>query len=45
MAELHEQIKPQLLANGTRMLRGPHLTTFLEEWFQENQQQRDKMAA
>ena len=46
MPELHEQIKPQLLANGTRMLRGPHLTTFLEEWFEEKQQQQqEKMAA
>jgi fatty acid desaturase len=32
---LHEQIKPQMIANGTRILRGPHLTTFLEEWIDE----------
>jgi fatty acid desaturase len=38
MHGLHEQIKPQLLANGTRMLRGPHLTTFLEEWLTEKPQ-------
>jgi fatty acid desaturase len=44
MPELHEQIKPQLLANGTRMLRGPHLTTFLEDWLESKQQPGEKMA-
>jgi fatty acid desaturase len=32
MKGLHEQIRPQMLANHTRMLRGPHLTAFLEDW-------------
>jgi len=35
MHALHEQIKPKLLANGTRMLRGPHLTTFVEDWLEK----------
>jgi fatty acid desaturase len=32
MRQLHEQIRPQLDANRTRTLRGPHLTAFLEDW-------------
>ena len=32
MAELHERLRPQLEANHTRTLRGPHLTAFLEDW-------------
>lgn len=31
MRELHEAIRPQLDANQTRTLRGPHLTAFLED--------------
>jgi hypothetical protein len=33
MQELHDQIRPQLEANGTRTLRGPHLTALIEDWF------------
>jgi fatty acid desaturase len=33
MKALHQRIRPQLLANGTRMLRGPHLTGLIEDWF------------
>jgi len=33
MHRLHEQILPQLIANHTRILRGPHITAFLEDWF------------
>jgi len=32
MQELHERLRPQLEANRTRTLRGPHLTAFLEDW-------------
>jgi fatty acid desaturase len=32
MHELHEEIKPQLAANHTQMLRGPHITAFVEYW-------------
>jgi fatty acid desaturase len=32
MHALHELIKPQLVANGTRTLRGPHLTALFEDW-------------
>src|SRR5262249_38395295 len=32
MRELHERIKPELIANHTRVLRGPHLTAHLEDW-------------
>lgn len=33
MPALHEQIEPQLAANGTRVLRGPHLTGLIEDWW------------
>lgn len=33
MPELHEKLRPQMEANGTRILRGPHLTAFLEDWW------------
>jgi fatty acid desaturase len=32
MGELHDKIRPQLEANGTRVLRGPHLTALIEDW-------------
>jgi fatty acid desaturase len=32
MRQLHEQIRPQMVANRTRVLRGPHLTGFLEDF-------------
>jgi fatty acid desaturase len=34
MHELHEEIRPQLAANRTVKLRGPHLTAFVEYWLQ-----------
>jgi fatty acid desaturase len=30
---LHEEIAPQLEANGTRVLKGPHITGLIEDWF------------
>jgi fatty acid desaturase len=41
MPQLHEQIKAQMVANGTRMLQGPHLTAFFEDWLNERKQKRD----
>jgi fatty acid desaturase len=38
MQELHEQIKMQMAANGTRILRGPHLTGFIEDWLTQRRQ-------
>src|SRR5579871_931405 len=32
MRALHEQIAPQLSANKTRILRGPHITALIEDW-------------
>jgi hypothetical protein len=29
---LHERLKPELRANRTRVLRGPHLTALFEDW-------------
>jgi fatty acid desaturase len=33
MRELHQQIRPQLAANHTRTLRGPHITALLEDFW------------
>ena len=33
MYHLHARIKPRLDANGTRVLRGPHITGLIEDWF------------
>jgi fatty acid desaturase len=38
MHELHEQIKLQMVANGTRTLRGPHMTAFIEDWLNGRKQ-------
>jgi fatty acid desaturase len=32
MRKLNEQIKDQLAANHTRILRGPHITALIEDW-------------
>lgn len=32
MRRLRDEIKDQLAANGTRILRGPHITAFFEDW-------------
>jgi len=32
MKELHERLKPELIANHTRVLRGPHMTALLKDW-------------
>ncbi|MFL5242636.1 MAG: fatty acid desaturase family protein [Gemmataceae bacterium] len=32
MKELHEDIKPHLVLNNTRTLRGPHITALVEDW-------------
>jgi fatty acid desaturase len=32
MAQLQERIAPQMAAAGTRTLRGPHMTAFVEDW-------------
>jgi hypothetical protein len=32
MRALHRQIAPQMRANHTRILRGPHITAILEDW-------------
>jgi fatty acid desaturase len=32
MKALHEQIAAQLIANKTRILKGPHITAFIEDW-------------
>jgi fatty acid desaturase len=34
MRDLHRQIEPQLKSNGTRVLKGPHITGLIEEWLE-----------
>ncbi len=33
MPQLHEQIKDQMARNHTRILKGPHMTALLEDWW------------
>jgi fatty acid desaturase len=33
MHELHEKIRPEMEANGTRIVKGPHLTALVEDWW------------
>jgi fatty acid desaturase len=40
MKELHRQIKPQLEANHTRILRGPHITALIEDWIVDKRDRR-----
>jgi fatty acid desaturase len=32
MRQLHRELEPHLVANHTRILRGPHLTGLIEDW-------------
>jgi fatty acid desaturase len=32
MRQLHAELRPQLLANNARVLKGPHLTGLIEDW-------------
>jgi fatty acid desaturase len=32
MPAVHSEILPQMIANGTRIIRGPHITIFFEDW-------------
>jgi fatty acid desaturase len=38
--QVHEEIKPQLVANHTRILRGPHITALIEDWWNARRQHR-----
>jgi fatty acid desaturase len=35
MSELHARIASEMEANGTRTLRGPHMTAFVEDWLRQ----------
>jgi fatty acid desaturase len=41
MGEVHHEILPQMIANGTRVIRGPHITVFLEDWLNRKQATRN----
>jgi fatty acid desaturase len=40
MPRVKQAILPQMIANGTRTLRGPHITVFLERWLEARREQR-----
>ena len=40
MHAVHEEILPQMIANRTRILRGPHITAFLEDWLRSRRELR-----
>jgi fatty acid desaturase len=40
MSRVRQEILPHMVANRTRMLRGPHITLFVEEWLQRRWAQR-----
>jgi fatty acid desaturase len=44
MRQLHEHLKPQLTANHTRILRGPHFTALIEDWFSDRFAKRQAAA-
>jgi fatty acid desaturase len=45
MKDVHQEILPAMIGNRTRMLRGPHLTIFLENWLRERSRQRARTGA
>ena len=34
----YRELRPQLEANQTRVLRGPHMTALIEDWWQARRQ-------
>jgi hypothetical protein len=40
MPQVKQEILPQMIANGTPTLRGPHITLFLERWLETRREQR-----
>jgi fatty acid desaturase len=40
MPRVKQEILPQMIANGTPILRGPHITLFLERWLQARRARR-----
>ncbi len=45
MHELHEEIRGQLMLNQTRMLNGPHMTAFIEDWMRGRSRQVAELAS
>jgi fatty acid desaturase len=41
MQHLHRQLRPQLAANQTRTLWGPHFTAFVEDWLTRRRNKQD----
>jgi fatty acid desaturase len=40
MPQVKEELLPQMIANGTPTLHGPHITVFLERWLQSRRARR-----
>jgi hypothetical protein len=43
MLQVREEIRPQMMIHQTRVLRGPHITVFLEDWL--NREKKTRHAA
>ena len=40
MLQVREEIRPQMIIHKTRVLRGPHITVFLEDWLNRGKKMR-----
>jgi len=40
MLQVREEIRPQMMIHKTRVLRGPHITVFLEDWLNRGKKMR-----
>jgi fatty acid desaturase len=38
MEQVRREILPEMIAHGTKVLRGPHITVFLEDWLKQRKQ-------
>lgn len=45
MPQVREEIRPQMIAHQTHILRGPHITIFLEDWLMRRKRVRSAMPA
>jgi fatty acid desaturase len=45
MRDVKQEILPHLIANGTKIWRGPHITGFLEDWLRQRNQRPAERAS
>ncbi len=41
MPQLHEEVRDDLIRNGTTIIKGPHLTAWMEYWWQSRREPRN----